>query len=483
MLFVGAHPDDEAFALSTYGQWGEYDDVRTGVITITRGEGGGNAVGPEEGPALGLIREAEERRAVARAGITDVYNLDEVDFFYTVSAALTEQVWGHDSTLRKVVRVVRETTPEVIVTMDPAPSPGNHGNHQYAGRMALEAFHAAADPTAFPRQLGAEGLRTWAADKVLLGSARGTATGTGPDCPTAVRPERPTQDIYGVWDGTESERWDDTWAQVERESQREYASQGWAVFPDVPDRPRPARLRLLHPGRRAGAVRARRPRRRHDRPDHRAAGLAGPRRPAACRSAPGSSVDADPFSVAPGATTTLTVRRRAPQDRALGRARLDGAALRPAGRSSVTDRSAGSARASGWCAQVTAHGTRRRRDQPAGSGLGDPARAAALRLVVVRARRRAAGAAAPSSCCRRCASSRRGPSTTATRSSRASWSRCCRWPPAAAAGWRVQVTNKDSGAARRRVSLDLPDGFARRAGVAAVPATRRRRRAPASRSG
>ena len=72
MLFIGAHPDDEASGLSTYGQWNEYDGVRAGVITITRGEGGGNAVGPEEGPALGLLREAEERRAVARAGITNI---------------------------------------------------------------------------------------------------------------------------------------------------------------------------------------------------------------------------------------------------------------------------------------------------------------------------------------------------------------------------------------------------------------------------
>ena len=128
VLFIGAHPDDEAFALSTYGQWNEYNDIQTGVITITRGEGGGNAVGPEEGPALGLIREAEERRAVGRAGINDVYDLDQVDFYYTVSAPLTEQVWGHDDTLERVVRVIRETKPEVIITMDPAPSPGNHGS-------------------------------------------------------------------------------------------------------------------------------------------------------------------------------------------------------------------------------------------------------------------------------------------------------------------------------------------------------------------
>ena len=86
-LFIGAHPDDEAGALSAYGQWGEENGLRTGVITVTRGEGGGNAVGPEEGPALGLLREKEERAAVAKAGITEVFNLDEVDFYYTVSDA------------------------------------------------------------------------------------------------------------------------------------------------------------------------------------------------------------------------------------------------------------------------------------------------------------------------------------------------------------------------------------------------------------
>ena len=61
VLFIGAHPDDEAGTLATLGQWGEFHDMKVGVITATRGEGGGNAVGLEEGPDLGLIREAEER--------------------------------------------------------------------------------------------------------------------------------------------------------------------------------------------------------------------------------------------------------------------------------------------------------------------------------------------------------------------------------------------------------------------------------------
>ena len=104
VLFVGAHPDDEAGGMSTYGAWGEEQGVRTGVLIATRGEGGGNAVGPEEGPALGLLREGEERSAVGRAGVRRVFNLDKLDFYYTVSAPLTQQVWDERETLARVVR-------------------------------------------------------------------------------------------------------------------------------------------------------------------------------------------------------------------------------------------------------------------------------------------------------------------------------------------------------------------------------------------
>jgi hypothetical protein len=72
-LFVGAHPDDEGFDITAFGQWAENDGLKTGVVTITRGEGG-NAVGPEEGPALGLLREGEERRAVAAVFEGAVYS-------------------------------------------------------------------------------------------------------------------------------------------------------------------------------------------------------------------------------------------------------------------------------------------------------------------------------------------------------------------------------------------------------------------------
>jgi LmbE family N-acetylglucosaminyl deacetylase len=244
VLFIGAHPDDESGILSTLGQW-THAGTSVGVVTVTRGEGGGNAVGPEEGPALGLLREGEERAAVGLAGVTDVFNLDKVDFYYTVSAPLTRQVWDERDTLARVVRIIRQTRPNVLLTMDPAPTPGNHGNHQEAARIAVEAYTAAADPNAFPEQLTGEGLRPFAPDKILrtgADSAGGTAGGTdatgptGPTCASAFVPADPSQDVFGVWGGAPAPE-GRTWAAVERDAQRLYASQGWAGFPELPSDP------------------------------------------------------------------------------------------------------------------------------------------------------------------------------------------------------------------------------------------------------
>jgi LmbE family N-acetylglucosaminyl deacetylase len=233
VLFIGAHPDDEAFGLAAYGQWNEYADVEVGVITVTRGEGGGNAVGTEEGPALGLIREREERAAVSHAGISHIYNLDKVDFYYTVSAPLTVETWGYEDTLARVVRVIRATTPEVIITMNPAPTPGNHGHHQVAARLAVDAFTAAADAEAFPD----DAFEPWTVSSIYQSGAAGEGP-TGEDCATSFAPVEATDTIFGVWQGTVSERnGGRTWGEVARDGQRTYASQGWAVFPDAPTDP------------------------------------------------------------------------------------------------------------------------------------------------------------------------------------------------------------------------------------------------------
>ncbi|MFK9093116.1 sugar-binding protein [Bacillus salipaludis] len=237
MLFIGAHPDDEAGGLSTYGQWIEQYNYKMGVMTITRGEGGGNAVGPEEGSDLGILREKEERDAVSIAGINHVFNLDKVDFYYNVSAPLTEKVWDHDVTLEKVVRTIRMTKPEILFTMNPSPTPGNHGHHQYAARMAVEAFYAAADPTKFPEQISKEGLKPWSAKKIVYRGASGSGVNIGEKCETTFVPSESTDKVYSIWSGRKSEKQNKTWAQLERDAQKLYESQGWKVFDDVPNDP------------------------------------------------------------------------------------------------------------------------------------------------------------------------------------------------------------------------------------------------------
>lgn len=227
VLFIGAHPDDEAGTLAALGQWGEFHDMRVGVITATRGEGGGNAVGLEEGPALGLIREAEERDAVGLAGIEHVYNLDALDFYYTASAPLSRRVWGGDELLGRIVRVVRATRPEVIVTMNPSAVEGNHGNHQQAAMYALEAYLQAGDPSAFPEHLE-EGFAAWTPRRIL----RSGANGTGPTGPNGVAdgyiPAISSDLVFGAWDGTPSQVHGKRWSRIKDEAIWTYVTQGWA---------------------------------------------------------------------------------------------------------------------------------------------------------------------------------------------------------------------------------------------------------------
>ncbi|MEO3924137.1 PIG-L family deacetylase [Micromonosporaceae bacterium B7E4] len=235
VLFISAHPDDEAGSLATLGQWKQNYGAKAGVVTITRGEGGGNAVGLEEGPPLGIIREREERTAIAKAGVQNLYNLDRVDFWYTASAPLSEQIWGHDETLGKIVRVIRQTRPEIVMTMNPSPVEGNHGNHQQAARFAAEAFSAAADPTAFPEQLGKEGLKTFRPAKFLRTGGTGSSS-PGPECAGSFSPTVSTDQVFGVWEGTSGPA-GRTWAETEVEARREYVTQGWANTAAAPTNP------------------------------------------------------------------------------------------------------------------------------------------------------------------------------------------------------------------------------------------------------
>lgn len=202
-----AHPDDDTSIIGPCGVWHQRYGVKCGVIMVTRGEGGGNAVGTEIGPDLGLRRENEDRVAHYRSGTVDIFNLDRVDFFYNQSAPLTQKFWDHDETLRRITRVIRQTQPDVYVGFTPTLAAG-HGNHQQAGRFIWEGVLAAADPTMFPEQLkGPNALSTWQVKKVFSGgSTAGTGgTTTNADCLTGFTPDPANVDtVAGVWTGYDS---------------------------------------------------------------------------------------------------------------------------------------------------------------------------------------------------------------------------------------------------------------------------------------
>ncbi|MGW1375827.1 sugar-binding protein [Streptomyces sp. NPDC002446] len=234
VLFIGAHPDDEYQSLAAFGQWNERDGQSAGVVTITRGEGGGNAAGPEEGAALGRIREAEERSALGPVGIRNVFYLDKPDFWYTLSAPLTSRVWDgpprRPDTLERLVRLIRATTPKTVVTMDPRPF-DQHGGHQLAARLAAEAYRLAADPGAFPRQITEERYRPWRPARLLAQNWRFKGP-VGPGCAAAqVRDPATGLPQQGVWEGEWSQKYGTTWAQQERNAARKYVTQGFGTLP------------------------------------------------------------------------------------------------------------------------------------------------------------------------------------------------------------------------------------------------------------
>src|SRR6266436_8277600 len=131
----------------------------------------------EHGPALADIREQEARRACATLGITDVWFLDGKD---TASQNVLNSLanWGHGANLEALVRIVRLTRPEVILSWLPGFFIGeNHGDHQASGVLAVEAFDFAGDPSLFPSQLAQprkvnetllEGLQPWQPQKIYF---------------------------------------------------------------------------------------------------------------------------------------------------------------------------------------------------------------------------------------------------------------------------------------------------------------------------
>ncbi len=157
VLMIVPHPDDEDGALLTYLARGL--GARATLLTLTRGEGGQNAMSAESYDALGLIRTNELLKAGRYYGARQLWGT-EVDFGFSKTQEESFAKWGHERVLYDAVLAVRMVRPQVIVSTFVGGVSDGHGQHQVAGEIAQEAFRAAGDPKVFPDQLK-DGLQPW----------------------------------------------------------------------------------------------------------------------------------------------------------------------------------------------------------------------------------------------------------------------------------------------------------------------------------
>ncbi len=157
VLMIAAHPDDEDTGLLATLARGM--GAETAYLSLSRGEGGQNLIGPRLHEGLGVIRTGELVAARALDG-GEQYFTRAFDFGYSKSLDEALELWPLDEVLRDVVYVVRKFRPQVIVSVFSGTARDGHGQHQLAGVVAHEAFDAAGDPARFP-ELAAHGVAPW----------------------------------------------------------------------------------------------------------------------------------------------------------------------------------------------------------------------------------------------------------------------------------------------------------------------------------
>lgn len=161
ILYITAHPDDESAATLTYLARGLHADVA--LLSLTHGEGGQNALGPEQAPQLGLIRTQELLAATRGYGVK-LYFTRAKDFGFSKTSEETEKIWG-DQVLENMVLIIRTFRPNIIINHFGGVHSG-HGHHQASGLLTPRAVKLAEDATAFKEQL-TSGLAPWRVSSVL----------------------------------------------------------------------------------------------------------------------------------------------------------------------------------------------------------------------------------------------------------------------------------------------------------------------------
>ena len=182
VLYLAAHPDDENTAFLAYFNYAE--NMRTGYLSLTRGDGGQNLIGDEQGDLLGVIRTQELLQARSIDGAEQFFTR-AVDFGYSKTPDETLEKWGKEKILSDVVWVIRKFKPDIIVTRFPTNGLGTHGHHTASALIAIEAFNLCGDPDAFPGQLKYVG--TWQPKRIFWNAWPQALTSIGINPDTLIK--------------------------------------------------------------------------------------------------------------------------------------------------------------------------------------------------------------------------------------------------------------------------------------------------------
>lgn len=162
VLYIAAHPDDENTLMLSYLSNDQL--VRTGYLSLTRGDGGQNLIGSEQGYNIGVIR-TQELLAARRVDGAQQFFSRAYDFGFSKTRDETLNFWDRDKVLGDVVWMIRKFQPDVIITRFPPDPRAGHGHHQTSAYLAEQGFDLAADPKAYPDQL--RFVKTWQAKRLV----------------------------------------------------------------------------------------------------------------------------------------------------------------------------------------------------------------------------------------------------------------------------------------------------------------------------
>lgn len=212
VLYVAAHPDDENTRLLSY--LSREAKLRTGYLSLTRGDGGQNLIGDEQGISLGLIR-TQELLAARRTDGAEQFFTRAFDFGFSKTPEETFTKWDKSKILADVVWTIRKFKPDVIITRFPTTGEGGHGHHTASAILAVEAFDLAGDPKAFPEQL--QFVQPWKPVRLLWNTFRFGSSNT-------IR-----EDQFNIEVGQFNPLLGESYGEIAATSRSQHKSQGFGV--------------------------------------------------------------------------------------------------------------------------------------------------------------------------------------------------------------------------------------------------------------